>query len=134
MTASAFTAHYGPGALILGGSEGVGAAGAPLTTVYAAVKAYFNLLAEGLWGELRPKGVDVLGLVLGLTRTPAMQRMGLPLDSAADPAAVAEEALEHLRDGPLWFASGVKPMFDALHGMDRREAVRILGEAAAALH
>ena len=37
---------------------------------YAASKAYVRVLAEGLWNELRPSGVDVLACCPGLVRTP----------------------------------------------------------------
>ncbi|MBP2452057.1 hypothetical protein JOF57_001970 [Mycolicibacterium lutetiense] len=44
--------------------------------------------------------VDVLELVLGVTRTPAMQRAGLNFDAPGmlinDPAEVAREGLDHL--------------------------------------
>ena len=45
-------------------------------TVYSAVKAFQHNLAEGLWAELRPYGVDVCCTPLGMTYTPALQRMG----------------------------------------------------------
>ena len=55
--------------------------------------------------ELREHGVDVLELVLGVTRTPAMERVGLQLDvpgfEAADPEDVAREGLAHLTNGPV---------------------------------
>jgi short-subunit dehydrogenase len=39
---------------------------------YAASKAYVRVLAEGLWNELRGKGVDVLACCPGLVRTPTL--------------------------------------------------------------
>lgn len=44
--------------------------GTALTAHYAASKAYVRLLAEGLWEELRPFGVDVLASCPGTVRTP----------------------------------------------------------------
>ena len=44
--------------------------GTPYVANYAATKAYNLILAEGLWAELRGKGVDVLGFMPGTTRTP----------------------------------------------------------------
>ena len=41
----------------------------PLHAVYAASKSFDNLLAEGLWGELRGSGIDVLSLEPGSTET-----------------------------------------------------------------
>ena len=42
---------------------------------YAASKAFDMVFAEALWGELKPNGVDVLGLILGETDTPALRRL-----------------------------------------------------------
>jgi short-subunit dehydrogenase len=43
---------------------------------YAATKAHQVNLAEALYYELRPYGVDVLGLSPGLTQTPMVGRLG----------------------------------------------------------
>lgn len=107
--------HYGEamvqrerGGIILVGSLS-GYAGSAREGVYAASKAFQRVFAEGLWVECRPRGVDVLHLVLGLTRTPAMQRKGLNFDipgvPVSDPDDVAAEGLNHLTDGPVWVTS-----------------------------
>jgi short-subunit dehydrogenase len=97
----------GRGGIIVLGS-GSGYVGHERISVYAAAKAFSRVFTEGLWLELRPHGVDVLHLVLGLTRTPAMERAGLRFDvpglAAADPEDMAREGLEHLADGPVWVA------------------------------
>lgn len=99
----------GRGGLLLVGST-AGFVGQESMAAYAAVKAFSRILAEGLWLELQPHGVDVLEVVLGLTRTPAMERAGLPMDLpgvvAADPVDVAREALEHLPHGPIHLVTG----------------------------
>jgi short-subunit dehydrogenase len=41
---------------------------------YSASKAYLRVLAEGLWEELRPKGVDVLACVAGQVKTPTFEK------------------------------------------------------------
>ncbi len=51
--------------------------GTPKLANYCATKAYNMRLAESLWSELGPHGVDVLALAPGLTRTPALTRSGL---------------------------------------------------------
>jgi len=48
--------------------------GTALTAHYAASKAYLRVLAEGLWEELRPRGIDVLACCPGLVRTPTLLR------------------------------------------------------------
>lgn len=79
-------------------------------TVYGGVKAFSRIFAESLWLELRDHGVDVLELVLGVTRTPAMERVGLDFEvpgmKVAEPAEVAEECLANLGSGPVHIVAG----------------------------
>lgn len=93
------------GGMILTGSLS-GFAGSAGIGFYAAAKAFVHNFAETLWVEMRPFGVDVLELCMGLTRTPAMERLGYEFDApgvrSSDPATVARGALEHLTDGPIW--------------------------------
>lgn len=97
----------GSGGIITVGSM-AGYVGQERIATYAAVKAFQRVLTEGLWLELQPHGVDVLHLVLGLTRTPAMERAGMRLDGAADPEDVAREGLEQLPHGPVHVMGGTK--------------------------
>ncbi|GAB3264070.1 SDR family NAD(P)-dependent oxidoreductase [Nocardioides dilutus] len=94
----------GRGGILLVGSK-ASYVGSVRHTVYGGVKAFRRIFAEGLWLELRDHGVDVLELVLGVTRTPAMERVGLDLEvtgfEAADPDDVAREGLARLAHGPL---------------------------------
>lgn len=53
-------------------SSGTGLIGSPYYTHYGATKAYDIGLAEGLWFELRPHGVDVLACIAGLTSSPGL--------------------------------------------------------------
>jgi short-subunit dehydrogenase len=76
--------------------------GSALVQHYAASKAYILTLAEGLWYELRPYGVDVLGLMPGSTETPAIH-VGNPDLSQSyimQPVDVALEALDELGRQP----------------------------------
>jgi len=104
------TQHYGRpmrdrrrGGILLVGSM-AGYLGSVRHTVYGGVKAFGRIFAEGLWLELRDYNVHVLELVLGVTRTPAMERVGLNFDvpgmRVAEPADVAREGLEQLPKGP----------------------------------
>ncbi|RCG24851.1 SDR family NAD(P)-dependent oxidoreductase [Streptomyces diacarni] len=112
----ALTHHFGArmkergsGGIMLVGSL-AGYLGQGQVSVYSAAKAFSRVFSEGLWLELRPFGVHVLELVLGVTRTPAMERAGLRMDlpglDVAEPDDVAGEGLEHLADGPVWVAGG----------------------------
>ena len=69
---------------------------------YAATKAFDTVFAEGLWHELAPEGVDVLGVLAGATRTPTVLSAGGKFHDAMDPAEVAAGALDHLGKGPNW--------------------------------
>lgn len=76
--------------------------GSTYQTTYCATKAFDTILAEGLWHELNPDGVDVLGVLAGATRTESMLHSGDKFESAMDPAEVAEGALDHLGKGPTF--------------------------------
>jgi short-subunit dehydrogenase len=115
----------GSGGILLIGSL-AGYLGQATIGVYAAAKAFSRIFAEGLWLELQPHGVDVLELVLGVTRTPAMMRAGVRLEgpAVAEPDDVAREALAHLADGPVRVAAGNLPTALARSGSDRAALLR----------
>lgn len=132
-TMMALAQHYGlamrqrrRGGILLVGSM-AGYLGSARHTVYGGVKAYGRVFAEGLWLELRDHGVDVLELVLGVTRTPAMQRAGLNFDvpglRVADPVEVAREGLEQLGNGPVHIAGGNAADVAGRNGPDRAAVV-----------
>ena len=81
--------------------------GGSYTAVYNATKSFEMILAEGLWHELKPQGVDAMCLMVGATRTPSMLNS---MPSFADypglmaPAQVAAEGLGFLGRGPMWVA------------------------------
>ncbi len=125
--------HYGQamrsrqrGGIVLLGSLS-GYLGSARHTVYGGVKAFSRIFAEGLWLELREHGVDVLELVLGVTRTPAMERVGLNFDApgvvVADPRDVAREGLEWLGRGPVHIVSGNERIVAARNDPDRAATV-----------
>ncbi len=106
-----------------------GCGGSPGNGVYSAAKSFINTFTEMLWYEVGKKGVDVLGAILGLTRTPAMERLGVNFDGpmgAADPADVADEILENIKKGPALHASGTYENAMRIRGLPRDQAVRTL--------
>jgi short-subunit dehydrogenase len=130
ITASMALLHAVGGRLKARGSGGIlvvgsmaGYVGQERISVYAATKAFQRILTEGLWLELQPHGVDVLHLVLGLTRTPAMERAGMRLDGAADPEDVAREGLEHLPHGPVHLIGSNQRGAEHLSGFPRDAVV-----------
>ena len=77
----------GRGAVIFTGSV-AGLQPLPLHALYAATKAFDNLLAEGLWGELHGSGIDVLALEPGSTESEFHDVAGeLPHAGARPPVA-----------------------------------------------
>ncbi|WP_227983925.1 SDR family NAD(P)-dependent oxidoreductase [Nocardia spumae] len=114
------------GGIVLVGSL-TGYSGSARHTVYGGSKAYLRIFAESLWLELRDHQVDVLHLVLGVTRTPAMARAGLNFDipgmRVAEPADVAREGLAHLADGPVFVAGGNAETAARSSGPDRAAIV-----------
>ena len=51
-----------------------GAQGSPKLASYAATKSFNAILAEGLWKEMQPHGVDVVGCCTGAILTPGYQQ------------------------------------------------------------
>jgi uncharacterized protein len=132
----AVLAHYfgkkmaarGKGGIILMGSL-AGNAGSPSVIAYAGAKAFSQIFAEGLWWEMKQKGVDVLHLVVGSTRTPAMLRLGIVYrkNQADDPEDVARFTLENLANGPVAVVPSMLERFRQLATTDRRGATEMNG-------
>ncbi|MFN8627002.1 MAG: SDR family NAD(P)-dependent oxidoreductase [Candidatus Binatia bacterium] len=118
------------GGIIVVGSMG-GFAGGSRLAVYTASKAYQQMLTETLWWELRPFGINVLLLVVGVTKTPAMARMGVNLEGAGQPVMepddVAQEGLDNLENGPTWVVGAHnRQTAKLLCTPDRKAAVAML--------
>lgn len=132
----------GSGGIVIFGS-GAGLAGGPNMVAYGASKAFDMVFAEALWAELHDTGVDVLGLILGKTDTPALRqlehsrgRIG-SLDAAPPGAAAVDdviaEAFENVANGPTWMAGkDMRTAAQMLSGLSRKQAVELLSQAAAA--
>jgi short-subunit dehydrogenase len=128
-----FARHYGAlmvnrrrGGIILTGSMG-GYLGSPTLAAYTGAKSFSRIFSEALWAECAPLGVDVLHLNIGFTATPAMARLGLPIDLAEAPEKVAREGLENIANGPVWIVStpGNVERARLISGIDQRaETVR----------
>jgi short-subunit dehydrogenase len=134
-------AERGRGGIVLFGSA-AGFAGAPALAAYGASKAFDMVFAEALWAELNPKGVDVLGLILGETDTPALRRLreqlgrrddpDAPLAGAMSADAVVAEALAGLSNGPTCLVGEqVRLAAKLLGGIPRNDAVRLMIQASA---
>ena len=95
----------GRGGIILVGSEAA-LGGTGRLAIYTATKGYMLNFGESLWKELKPRGVDVLNLLIGATDTPKLRRVfeknKLPLDAVplTTSAEVASVGLAALGSGP----------------------------------
>jgi uncharacterized protein len=116
-------------------SSMAGYQGSALITSYAASKAFNLVLGEGLWDELRDRGVDVLVCSAGATRTPNYEasapKKTSPLATVMAPEAVVEEALRSLGRRPVCVPGVGNRLAAALMQrlLPRRVAVRIMGRA-----
>ena len=108
--------------------------GTPLFANYAGTKAYNLALAEALWDELRPAGVDVLGVCPGPTDTPGFRRVtpgplprSMPMTSAEQ---VAKQSLDCLGSGPLCIPGRIPRLYAVLLGklLSRRALARLSGQ------
>lgn len=132
----------GSGGIVIFGS-GAGLAGAPNMVAYGATKAFDMVFAEALWAELHDKGVDVLGLILGKTNTPALRELeyrrghlGSPDDLPAGAASVDDviaEAFANLTNGPTWMVGeDMRAALQMMASLTRRQVVELFTQAAAA--
>jgi short-subunit dehydrogenase len=120
----------GHGGIVLVTSGAAWAGGSHLA-VYGASKAFDLVLAESLWAELSPSGVDVLGMVLGPTDTPAFRKIlgGRQLDGMADPDDVALDMLDNLGNGPTF-----PPDPTPFSAVPRRQAVELMSRGSAVIN
>ncbi|MGE2814999.1 SDR family NAD(P)-dependent oxidoreductase [Mycobacterium heidelbergense] len=132
----------GSGGIVIFGS-GAGFAGGPNMVAYGASKAFDMVFAEALWAELHDKGVDVLGLILGKTNTPALRQLehsrgqidspdALPPGAAAVEDVIAE-AFDNLTNGPTWIVGeDMRAAQQMMASLTRNQLVELFTQAAAA--
>ncbi|HET6736949.1 SDR family NAD(P)-dependent oxidoreductase [Mycobacterium sp.] len=135
----ALARHFGPamrdrgrGGVVLVASLAC-VAGSATLAVYSAVKAFQHNFAEGLWAELRPHGVDVCCTPLGMTYTPALQRMGVEYDPQAQmlPEDVAREIVENIGNGPVYVVGeNNRAVASHVWTIDRRSLVEMMSVAS----
>ncbi len=106
--------------------------GSAQLAVYAATKAFDLVLADALWAELRPHGVDVLSVQPGSTRTPgwlSSQRAGddAPMLPVMEPPDVVRAALDALGVEPNIVPGELNQQGAAImRRMSRREAIEMM--------
>jgi uncharacterized protein len=125
----------GRGALVLMSSL-AGFQGSPKLAAYAASKSFITTLAESLWCELRPKGVDVLASCAGAIRTPGYARsLKKEAPGTLDASEVVEQTLAALGHGPIVIPGGVNKLatFFLRRVVSRASAVGIMAKSVAGL-
>lgn len=101
---------------------------------YAATKAFNIVLAESLWEEWRPRGVDVLVCVSGAVKTPNYaasepEQTGRFSDSTMEPDQVVREAIDALGEQPFVIPGRMNRFasFVMRHLLPRKMAIRFMG-------
>ena len=129
----------GAGAIVILGS-GAGFVGGPNMVAYGASKAFDMVFAEALWSELQPLGVDVIGLILGKTDTPALRRLEHQRGQIASTAQVplgaepveqvVTAALDNLGNGPtVYVGDQIAGAAQLLASLGRNESVAFMAQA-----
>ena len=123
----------GRGGILLMSSM-AGLQGSAMISTYAASKAFNTVLAESLWAELQPQGIDILACVAGATSTPGFERMTPEANRAKSfpmpPQAVANEGLAALGQGPIHIAGHLNRFVNAFSRlMTRRQRASFFSKA-----
>jgi len=124
------------GGLVLMASM-AGFQGGPRLATYAASKAFNIVLAESLWAEMRPSGVDVLASCPGAVRTPGyLKTTDKEAPGTLDALDVAARTLDALGSGPTYVPGAVNKMARFFLGrlLPRSTAVGIVQSNTADLH
>jgi short-subunit dehydrogenase len=104
--------------------------GTAQVALYSATKAFDLVLAEGLWYELRDRGVDVIAIRPGSTRTPSWQSTQPPdgdVTDAMEPADVVREALTLLGTTPSTPAGDANRTAESyFRSLPRRDVIELM--------
>jgi hypothetical protein len=104
--------------------------GAAQVALYSATKAFDLVLAEGLWYELRDRGVDVVAIRPGSTRTPGWQSTQPPGGDdrgVMEPRDVVRDALAALGVAPSIAAGSANRAAEAyFRTLTRREVIELM--------
>ena len=126
-------AEHGKGGIVVMTSI-AGFQGSGYLSTYAATKAFNRVLAEGLWYELRPKGVDVIACCAGATATPNYLstkpgKASILQPKPQKPEQVVEECLRKIGATPS-FISGTGNKLAAFlmqRVLSRKKSVEMMG-------
>jgi hypothetical protein len=109
--------------------------GSGYLSTYAATKAFNRVLAEGLWYEWKPKGVDVIACCAGATATPNYISTNPGKASALEPKPqvpedVVEECLRKTGSRPSFISGTGNKLVSFLMQriFSRKKAVEMMGD------
>jgi hypothetical protein len=109
--------------------------GSGYLSTYAATKAFNRVLAEGLWYEWRPFGVDVIACCAGATATPnyinTKPGKASPLEpKPQQPEQVVEECLRRIGTTPSFISGTGNKLVSFLmqHIFSRKKAIETMGD------
>ena len=109
-----------------------GTQGSPNLTAYAATKSFNAILAEGMWKELKPHGVDVLACCAGAILTPGYQKAenAKPAIGTLKASIVAEQTLAALGRGPIVIPGAVNKIgrFVLARLLSRKVAIALMSK------
>ncbi|MFA6638166.1 MAG: SDR family NAD(P)-dependent oxidoreductase, partial [Bacteroidales bacterium] len=118
----------GKGGILLMSSL-TGTQGSPKVATYAATKAFNAILAEGLWKELKPKGIDVIASCAGAIMTPGYANaQNGKAPGTLSPEKVAEISLKALGRGPIVIPGTINKLAHFFMGrlLSRKTAINIM--------
>ncbi len=135
--------HYFGGKMVQRGRGGVvimasiaGFQGSGYLSTYAATKAFNRVLAEGLWYEWKPKGVDVIGCIAGATATPnyinTKPGKASPLEpKPQQPEDVVEQCLRKIGTTPSFISGTGNKLVSFLmqHIFTKKKSVNMMGDS-----
>jgi len=135
--------HYFGGKMVERGRGGVvimtsiaGFQGSGYLSTYAATKAFNRVLAEGLWYEWKPKGVDVIACIAGATATPnyinTNPGKASPLEpKPQQPGQVVDECLRRIGTKPAFISGTGNKLVSFLmqHIFSKKKAVNMMGDS-----
>ena len=109
-----------------------GGQGSPKLAAYAATKSFNAILAEGLWKELKPHGIDVIACCAGAILTPGYQQAekSKPAPGTMKASEVAEQTLNALGKGPIIIPGAVNKVgrFILTRVLSRKTAIDIMSK------
>ncbi|MBN1622845.1 MAG: SDR family NAD(P)-dependent oxidoreductase [Clostridia bacterium] len=109
-----------------------GSQGSPRIAAYAATKSFNAILAEGLWKELKPHGINVVACCAGAIMTPGYKQAEKAKQAPGTLSAekVAEITLNSLGKGPVVVPGIINKIarFVFMRLLSRKTAIEIMSK------